>query len=191
MPPAGTAMATLTSWQCRPTLACGWVGAYLAALAPRCSCGTAVRSGGACSAALPLLCVWRTPAPSHGAPHARLREQCAQATAGLRASASWAHRSQRNGRPARAPRDGRGGGHGARPRHGRAVGIERKLQGLRERGAKCPDKRERVATDGTNWFRNGLNAVVAAPPRIVREYRFARGQCTVHHCVLELGHGLV
>ena len=59
----------------------GWVGAYLAALAPRCSCGTAVRSGGACSAALPLLCVWRTPAPSHGAPHARLREQCASRTA--------------------------------------------------------------------------------------------------------------
>ena len=33
MPPAGTAMAALRSWQCRPPLA-GWlVGAYLAALA--------------------------------------------------------------------------------------------------------------------------------------------------------------
>ena len=47
----------------------------------RCGGGTAVRSGRACGAALPLRCVWRTPAPSHGAPYARLREQCAQNTA--------------------------------------------------------------------------------------------------------------
>ena len=60
----------------------------------RCGGGTAVRSGRACGAALPLRCVWRTPAPSHGAPYARLREQCAQNTASSPASASWAHRSQ-------------------------------------------------------------------------------------------------
>ena len=76
------------------------------------------------------------------------------------------------------------------PETGGALSMERKLRGLRERGAKCPDKRERLAADAERWHRNGLNEVVAAPPRVLREYRMKRGACTVHHCVLELAHGV-
>jgi len=46
------------------------------------------------------------------------------------------------------------------------LSLDAKMAALRDAGAKCPDKRERIARDGAAWRANGYAQFEAAPPRV-------------------------